>query len=201
MDARGPLERGMACPDSSPGREGARESEIERLQDRLWRLSESEERYRSLVEAQLDAVVQRDGGGQITFLNEGYARLLGIPAAEAIGTTAEPRILERSPVQVRPDGARLFDEAIAATEGVRWFAWVETTIRGRTGAPETLRAGRDVTERVVVERSLEEARLRAEAGSEAKSRFLATVSHEVRTPLNGILGMTELLLDTSVTPE
>lgn len=37
------------------------------------------------------------------------------------------------------------------------------------------------------------ARDRAQAASEAKSRFLATVSHEIRTPLNGILGMTDLL--------
>jgi signal transduction histidine kinase/CheY-like chemotaxis protein len=42
---------------------------------------------------------------------------------------------------------------------------------------------------------------KAEAASEAKSRFLATVSHEVRTPLNGILGMSELLRGTSLDGE
>ena len=45
------------------------------------------------------------------------------------------------------------------------------------------------------------ARQRAEAASEAKSRFLATVSHEVRTPLNGILGIAELLADTPLDRE
>ena len=45
------------------------------------------------------------------------------------------------------------------------------------------------------------ARDRAEAASEAKSRFLTTMSHEVRTPISGILGMADLLRDASLDPE
>lgn len=60
----------------------------------------------------------------------------------------------------------------------------------------------DLIERLeTAHRSAETARLQAEAGDRAKSEFLATISHELRTPMNGIIGMTGLLQGTRLTPQ
>jgi signal transduction histidine kinase/ActR/RegA family two-component response regulator len=52
----------------------------------------------------------------------------------------------------------------------------------------------EVHERQSYAQALAEAKAAAEAATEAKSAFLASMSHEVRTPLNGILGYTDMLL-------
>jgi signal transduction histidine kinase/ActR/RegA family two-component response regulator len=57
-------------------------------------------------------------------------------------------------------------------------------------------------ERMVEERTrgIEEALAQAESANRAKSEFLATMSHEVRTPLNGVLGMAQVLAAEKLTP-
>ncbi len=52
---------------------------------------------------------------------------------------------------------------------------------------------RDITEKVLAERALHDAKAAAEAANIAKSQFLANMSHELRTPLNAILGFSEVM--------
>ena len=57
---------------------------------------------------------------------------------------------------------------------------------------------RDVTKQQQLEQSLREATYNAEAASRAKGNFLANMSHEIRTPMHGIIGMSNLALQTEL---
>ncbi|QWR77475.1 hybrid sensor histidine kinase/response regulator [Candidatus Magnetomonas plexicatena] len=60
---------------------------------------------------------------------------------------------------------------------------------------------REISEHVSTESELLKAKELAEKANRAKSTFLASMSHEFRTPMNGIIGMTNLALDTHLDSE
>ncbi|MBR0851234.1 response regulator [Bradyrhizobium diazoefficiens] len=174
----------------------------ETLIDRNWELKEAEERARSLFEQQGDLIVLRDQQGRIIFANEAYCALAGQARGALVGTRFDFDVLEQGDSARESSGTRVHDQKIATPLGPRWIAWREGLVRLDAGEPAQLQSvGRDVTDRTESERALSDARDRADAASRAKSRFLAMASHEIRNPLNGIIGMSALLLDTILTPE
>jgi signal transduction histidine kinase/CheY-like chemotaxis protein len=71
----------------------------------------------------------------------------------------------------------------------------------RAGAHEALAIVRDITELKALQGKLGEAHRDALSAAGTKGRFLATMSHRIRTPMNGVIGMTNVLLQTRLTPE
>jgi PAS domain S-box-containing protein len=176
------------------------ETRLDEAADRNWEIKEAEERAKSFFEAQDDVIVRRDGAGTITYVNDAFCTLAGRYRTSLLATSFALPALENGEAALLADGTRAYDQKIASPDGARWIAWREVTVRAE-GASETQSVGRDITDRVVAERALAEARDQAEAANRAKSRFLAMVSHEIRTPLNGILGMAGLLADTTLSAE
>ena len=181
-------------------------AEIETLSDRMWEMQESEERFHGLIDALGDLVVHRDRAGRIVYVNSVFASLFGTSPRELAGRTLAELGIE---VGLVPDAAFAEGECLSSTDvpihtggGTRWFSWIELSVRDKSNGAVSHRAiARDITARKRAEKSMSAAKARAEEASRAKSQFLATVSHEVRTPMNGIMGMAKLLADTELTAE
>jgi len=162
----------------------------------------------ALDEAAIVAITDR--AGRILYCNDKFEAVSGYSREELIGQTHR---VVNSGVHAR-DYFRNLYRTIARGEVWRGTIqnrtksgepyWVDTTIvpnLGADGRPETYTAIRfEVSDHVRALKALELAQAEARQAAEVRDRFFANISHEVRTPLNAVLGLASALAHTALTP-
>ncbi len=166
--------------------------------------------YLSLVENLPVFLMRKDTQGRFTFANQAFCKLLGMSLNQILGTTDfdhYPKELaekyRRDDIHVVETGELFEDvEENVDINGKHYFEVLKTQVVDAHGTVIGTQAiFWDVTGRKTAEIALREAKIAAEQANIAKSEFLANMSHEIRTPMNAIIGMTELVLETSLSTD
>ncbi|MDX1420511.1 MAG: ATP-binding protein [Rubricoccaceae bacterium] len=181
------------------------------LFETLWAWAGAEARYHQTVADLEDGLFSfaydLDGRRRYAFVTPRFETLTGC-AAEALVDLDAPAVewpdlvheddrdaFEAHEASLRAgDPSRLVYRLRRPDDGaVRWLRESATPGRSPSGRPVVGGLVSDVTEQQQVSAALREAKRAAERASEAKTAFLATMSHELRSPLGAIRGFAEML--------
>ncbi len=174
-----------------------------------------EEKFNALTGTVIDAIMIINDKGEISFWNNAAARIFGY-SAEEVRAMPFQEIFETAAL---PEGWPYSTKALVGffndlSRG-KGILELNCVMKGGNPFPAEVSVSplqvdnswyamliiRDITERRQREKDLIEAREKAEAATLAKQKFLSVMTHEIRTPLHGILGTINLLAQEDPRPD
>lgn len=171
----------------------------------LKRSREASQRLAFHVEQTPLACIEFDRTGQIVRWNAAAERIFGYAASEIIGQSYQTIIR----ASFKEGCAEIFDQLRKGQGGERstnenvtkdgrtiiceWYNTLLLNDHGQATGFASLVD--DITDRVRADEELKTSRTEAEEANRSKDDFLALMNHEMRTPLNSIIGFTDLLRD------
>jgi PAS domain S-box-containing protein len=198
------------------GTDNTARKQVEAEQRKLdQRLRDQQFYTRSLIESNIDAIMTTDPSGIITDVNKQMEALTGCTRDELIGApfknyfTDPGRAEAAIKLVLREKKVTNYELTARARDGkTTVVSYNATTFYDRDRTLQgVFAAARDVTELKRFEQTLQEtnvelegAKVLAEKANLAKSDFLSSMSHELRSPLNAILGFAQLMGSDSPAP-
>jgi PAS domain S-box-containing protein len=162
-------------------------------------------RYRLLAEVTHDIILFVDrvdltviDANAAALAAYGYADLVGKPTA-LLHAAEDPIDSKMIALSDRPEGLS-YEGMHQRVDGSVFPVEVHARTADVDGRPTIIKTIRDISERRHAAEQISLALDDAVEASRLKSEFVATMSHEIRTPMHGVIGMSELLLETQLMP-
>jgi len=177
-------------------------------------LTESESKLHTITHAAGDAIIMMDHQGMISFWNPAAEQIFGFTEKEVIGNPLHKLI---TPPEFYQGFADNFPNFQASGEGNAIGATQELEAMRKDGSRLYISLNlsavkimdhwhavgiiSDITTRKKAAQELIAAKKKAESSDRLKTAFINNISHEVRTPLNGIIGFADLITKNDITNE
>ncbi|MCU0899160.1 MAG: ATP-binding protein [Cypionkella sp.] len=188
---------------------------------RLFRMTQAQAHENQITGARLqmiiatspDAIVVTNRGGWVVEFNPAAEAMFGLSRAAVMGRRIVPMIFsakDQAQYQARLNslvaeavkvGPQRFEMTGLRADGSAFPLEISLAVRDFNRGALVVGFLRDVSQRHADRLALEQALTRAKAGEKAKADFLTVMSHEMRTPLNGLIGSMDLMHDTALSPE
>jgi PAS domain S-box-containing protein len=177
--------------------------------------ADARNRLQEVIATSFDAILGADIDGRLIEYNGAAERIFGYSRAEAIGGDMAALIIPNHLKHAHAMGMQRYRETKERHVVGKGLIRLEARRKDGSVFPVEMSLSsavhdgkeifvsylRDISDRVVAEQELIQARDRAVQGERAKADLLAVMSHEMRTPLNGILGTIELMKDSKLTQQ
>ena len=181
----------------------------EQLAERIRQSKDSENLLQSTIDGVCDPVIFIDTEFRVTTMNKAAREEYGVGidsdqpvycyrAMHGLGAPCDPM---QNPCTLLTGKASKKIQSRVGDDGEERLVEFRTTpLRDEVGElTGGIAIAHDLNEQEKIALNLQRAKELAETASRAKSEFVATMSHEVRTPMNAVLGMTDLLRLTKLT--
>ncbi len=175
---------------------------------------QTEQKLQAITNSAQDAILMIDTQGKITYANPAVLAIFGYQPDEMLGENLHDLL---APERYLADHKAAFHEFLRSGTGNAVGKTVELSALHKSGQEIVVELSltsiffsggwhavgivRNITERKKIDVELAKRTEEAEEASRLKSTFLATMSHDIRTPISGVIGLSDLLQETDLTEE
>ena len=182
-----------------------KQNEILRIQSLV--LNEKEYYFNSILNNIGDPVFVKDEQSRLIYVNDAFSSIFNLTRKDIIGKTLaedvtpeEQEIFLRIDKQVLNDGIENINEETLTIRGgkTRIISTRKTRLIDADGKKYLIGVIHDISDRKKTEISLKKSEERLKELNSTKDKLFSIIAHDLRSPFDNIIGLTELILDNSI---